>query len=295
VGNYAETIRNGSAGLRGVAQAGQPKEFLRNTVMYTLATAGYVPFVLNLHESMKRVGMAEHLVVYTPSEAVQQELQVYGLRCPRFGKEELPEWGDWFTPEFARIVALKFAIASEILASGRNALYVDADIVFLRNPASYLQEVISRSAALMIMQYEAPKNLYNTGFWFARPHPMIIRLFGDTCWYLMHEGLCDQMRFNGLVLGNGNIEVEGLDPELFACGNQFLGNLSNAPETIDRSTRPFDFRSAYMLHFNYLVGKRAKINAMREHNSLFYSGLLGSAEVRRPLLARLAGFIRRAG
>jgi Nucleotide-diphospho-sugar transferase len=291
----AGTIRDNGAGLRAVAHAGRPKEFLRNTVMYTLATAGYVPFVLNLHESMKRVGIAEHLVVYTPSQAVQEELQAYGLRCLRFGKEELPEWGDWFTPEFARIVALKFAVVSEILASGRNALFVDADIVFLRNPASYLQEVISRSAALMIMQYEVPKNLYNTGFWFARPHPMIVRLFGDICTHLMDDGLCDQMRFNGLVDWSGKIEVEALDPELFACGNQFLGKLSNAPETIDRSKRPFDFTSAYMLHFNYLVGKRAKVNAMRKHHSLFYSVLCESPEVKRPLLARLAGFVRRAG
>jgi Nucleotide-diphospho-sugar transferase len=289
----AETSRDDGAGPRAAAYAARSKEFLPNTVMYTLATAGYVPFVLNLHESMKRVGMAEYLVVYTPSEAVQRELQAYGLHCIRFGREELPDWGDWFTPEFAHIVALKFAVASEILTSGRNALFVDADIVFLRNPASYLQEVISRSKAQMITQYESPKNLYNTGFWFARPHPLIIRLFGDICANLMDDGLCDQMCFNEFVLWSGQIEVEGLDPELFACGNQFLGRLSDAPETIDRSTRPFDFASAYLLHFNYLTGKRQKVNAIKEYNSLFYPGLLENAEPRHPIWSRFAAWFGR--
>ena len=129
--------------------------------MYTLATAGYVPFVLNLHESMKRVGIAECLVAFSPNEAAQRQLSAYGLCALSLGREDLPDWGDWFTPEFARIVSLKFAIASEILMSGRNALFVDADIVFLRNPTDYLQEITSRSSAQLIMQYEAPKNVYN--------------------------------------------------------------------------------------------------------------------------------------
>jgi Nucleotide-diphospho-sugar transferase len=289
----AQGVGGHRAGRGSALHASQSKQFLPNTVMYTLATAGYVPFVLNLHESMKRVGMAEYLVVYTPNEAVQHELQAYGLRCLCFGEEELPDQGDWFSPEFAHIVALKFAVASEILISGRNALFVDADIVFLRNPADYLRELTSRSPAKMIMQYEAPKGHYNTGFWFARPHPAIIRLFYDICTNLIDKSFCDQTCFNQLVRRNDLIQVEALDPELFACGNQFLGRLSDAPETIDRSTRPFDFGSAYLLHFNYLTGKRRKVNAIKECNSLFYPGLLENTEAKRPLWSRLSGYVRR--
>lgn len=273
VNSGVETIRDHSAGLGWAVSAAQSKQFLPNTIMYTLATAGYVPFVLNLHESMRRVGMAECLVTFTPNEAVQRELSACGLRIFSLGREELPDWGDWFTPEFARIVSLKFAVASEILMSGRNAFFIDADIVFLRNPADYLQEIVSRSSAQMIMQYEAPKNVYNAGFWFARPHPAVIQLFQDIRKNLIDKTYSDQACLNELARENIQIEIEALDPELFACGNQFLGGLSDAPETIDRSIQPFDFASAYLLHFNYVVGKRAKVSAMKEHNSLFYPGL----------------------
>ena len=280
----AETIRDHSAGLGWAVSGARSKQFLPNTVIYTLATAGYVPFVLNLHELMKRVGMADCLAAFTPKEAVHRELSAYGLQALSLGREDLPDWGDWFTPEFASIVSLKFAVASEILMSGRNALFVDADIVFLRNPTDYLQEIISRSSAQMIMQYEAPKNVYNSGFWFARPHPAVIELFQNIRKNLIDKTYSDQTCLNELANENNQMKIEALDPELFACGNQFLGRLSDATETIDRSIKPFDFTSAYILHFNYVVGKRAKVNAMKEHNSLFYPGLLRSTEVNLPLL-----------
>jgi hypothetical protein len=291
----AQGVGSHRAGRGSALHASQSKQFLPNTVMYTLATAGYVPFVLNLYESMKRVGMAEYLVVYTPSEAVQRELSAYGLRCQSLGKEELPDWGDYWTDAFAQIVALKYSIALEILKSGNNALFVDGDIVFLRNPADYLQEVISQSEAQMIMQYESPKNVYNTGFWFARPHTAVIQFFQDIRKSLLVDNtfLCDQTCFNELMRHSNKIEIEALHAELFACGNQFLGSLSDAPETIDRSTRPFDFASAYLLHFNYLTGKRRKVNAIKECNSLFYPGLLENTEAKRPLWSRLSGYVRR--
>jgi hypothetical protein len=283
---------------KGLGRAALPaasKQFLPNTMMYTLATAGYVPFVLNLHESMKRVGIAEHLVAFTPNEAVKNELSAYGLQALSFGTEALPDCGKFWTPEFAQIVALKFAVGIEILTSGKNALFIDSDIVFLRNPVDYLLELISQSTAQMIMQYESPKNVYNTGFWFARPHPAVVQIFEDICKCLVNNMYFDdQTCFNELMRGNDQIRVEPLNARLFACGNQFLGELSGAPEVIDQSMHPFDFASAYILHFNYVLGTRAKVNAMKECNSLFYSGLFGSPGGKRSIWERLKASLRRA-
>jgi hypothetical protein len=238
--------------------------------------------------------MAEHLVAFTPNETVQHELSARGLRSLTFGGEALADWGDFWTPEFAQIVALKFAVGMEILSSGKNALFVDGDIVFLRNPIDYLQRLISQSTAQMIMQYESPKNVYNTGFWFARPHHAIVELFNTIRLNLAAEMYFDdQSCFNELIYGNDQINIEALDPELFACGNQFLGKLSKASETIDRTTHPFDFSSAYLLHFNYLNGKQAKIHAMKEHSARFYPGLSGGLAAKVPLWARLRASIRR--
>jgi hypothetical protein len=41
----------------------------------------------------------------------------------------------------------------------------------------------------MIMQYEAPKNVYNTGFWLARPHPLVIESFRDIHKSLVGENV----------------------------------------------------------------------------------------------------------
>jgi hypothetical protein len=48
----------------------------------------------------------------------------------------------------------------------------------------------------MIMQYEAPKNVYNTGFWLARPHPLVIEIFRDIHKSVVGEMYYDQT--NGL-------------------------------------------------------------------------------------------------
>ena len=102
----------------------------------------------------------------------------------------------------------------------------------------------------------------------------MIEFFQNIRKNLIDKTYSDQTCLNELARENNQIEIEALDPELFACGNQFLGRLSDSPETIDRSIKPFDFTSAYMLHFNYVVGKGAKVSAMKEHNSIFYPGLL---------------------
>jgi hypothetical protein len=264
--------------------------FLRNTLMCTISTAGYVPFVLNLHASLQRIGLGNNLVVYTPDRSVTRKLSAMGVRSVRFGGQRYPKWGDWGTPAFAKIVAYKFAVACEILNSGCNVLFVDSDIVFLRSPVQHLQETIERSPAPLIMQFEAGKNVYNTGFWFAKPEPLVIELFSDIQRALVVDKIfnCDQECFNDIVHHRDAIQIHSLDVALFACGNQFL------PGMINCSSHPFPFDSAYLLHFNYLIGKRDKVAEMNRCDALFYPGLLAVLSEKPPLWSRLRGRIRRA-
>jgi Nucleotide-diphospho-sugar transferase len=273
------------------------ESFLPNTVMYTITTAGFVPFVLNLHASMKRIGISNHLVVYTPDQEMQRELSSMGLRSICFGQQDLPVWADFLTAERGPIVAYKYAVATEILLSGRNALFVDGDIVFLRNPARHLKMVIDQSSAQMIMQYESPGNVYNTGFWFARPHPAVLNLFQDIQDKLLVYKMftSDQQCFNEITRDSDRIVLQALDVELFACGNQFLGKLADPTQSIDRSANPFPFKSAYLLHFNYLIGKEVKVNAMKEFNAIFYPELLTAPDAKRSLWSRFRRKVRGVG
>ena len=220
--------------------------FLPNTAMVAVATAGYVPFVLNLHASLQRIGLGNQLLVYTPDGSVRRELSAMGVRSLRFGHQRLQRWSDHRAPGFAEIVAYKYAGASELLNAGSNVLFVDSDIVFLRNPAKHLRELIESSTAHLTMQFEAEKNVYNTGFWFARPEPLIVELFKDIqdCLTKSKKYSCDQECFNELICQRNKISIHALDVELFACGNQFLGDLIGPIYRVDRSSRPFpkDFR-----------------------------------------------------
>jgi hypothetical protein len=254
---------------------GEP--LLPETVMFTTATAGYVPFTLNLHASLQRIGLGNQLIVYTPHRSVNWKLWARGVRSVvRAGSQPFRRWSNFNTPEFGKFMAYKWAVGSEILNTGRNALFVDGDIVFLRNPAKHLRDVMERTSAHLIMQFEFPKNEYNTGFWLARPEPLVLEFFRNMqdCLTVDKTLTRDQQRFNEIIRERGKIRIQALDVELFACGNQFLGTSASSRYIIDRSSNPFPFDSAYLLHFNYLVGKESKVEAMKKYNAVFYPGLL---------------------
>ena len=266
----------------------ETEPLLPNTVMFTIATAGYVPFVLNLHASLQRIGLGNQLVVYTPDRAVKRELSARGVHSLRFGGQRYPRWSDYAGPGFTEIVAYKYAVASEILNTGRNVLFVDGDIVFLRNPAQHLKDTIERTSADLIMQFESPKAVYNTGFWFAKPEPLVLELFRDIKHALLVDQTfnCDQQCFNEIIRHRDKIRIQALDVELFACGNQFL-EIDLAPSVrIDRSSNPFPIGSAYLLHFNYLFGKEQKVTAIKKHDALFYPGLLTAYNEKWPFWLR---------
>jgi hypothetical protein len=103
----------------------------------------------------------------------------------------------------------------------------------------------------------------------------------------------DQQCFNEITRGSDRIVLQALDVELFACGNQFLGKLTT--HSIDRSANPFPFKSAYLLHFNYLIGKEVKVNAMKEFNAIFYPELLTAPDAKRSLWSRFRRKVRGAG
>jgi hypothetical protein len=253
---------------------------LPNTVMFTVATAGYVPFVLNLDASLRRIGLGNQLLAYTSDSRVQRRLEKRGVRSIAYTAKRYPCWSDYGTPAFARIVAYKYEVASHILATGRNVLFVDGDIVFLRNPAAYLRHVVDQTSAPLIMQFESPKNVYNTGFWFAKPEPVVFRLFADIQNSLLvtKQFKCDQKSFNESIRATKNI-VDALDPQLFACGNQFLDNISEkCAGFIARSSNTFNVELAYLLHFNYIVGRTEKAAAIKKYAVEFYPHLMAEVD-----------------
>jgi Nucleotide-diphospho-sugar transferase len=270
-------------------------EKLPNTVMYTIATAGYVSFALNLLESMRRVGLGSQLVIFTPDQQVCAELSSLGVHCRYFPHQQVAKWSEYGTSGFGAIAAYKFAVGCDILDAGSNALFVDGDIVFLRNPIQYLREIVEGSSAELVMQFESPKEVYNTGFWYAKSDPLVSQLFKDIQHSLLVEKAfnCDQECFNSLIPGKRQIRIAALDVKLFACGNQFLD--VGPPEGVDLHSNPFPFDAAYLLHFNYVVGREQKIAAMKKCGALIHFQLASEFKGDPPAWQSAAAFGRLRG
>ncbi|WP_363345805.1 putative nucleotide-diphospho-sugar transferase [Methylocystis echinoides] len=253
---------------------------LPDTTLITVCTAGYLPFILNLHASLEQIGLGGELVVYTPDPSVQQMLSARGIRAEVFGRNSYNKWTNFGESGWCETMAYKYAVAAEILKTGKKVFFVDGDIVFLRNPGEHLKLILETTTAPLIMQFESPKGVYCAGFWLARPDPVVLELFRDIQSHLVEikTDFSDQECLNRLGRER-DIKVHALDVELFACANQFLGrDMLDTPERIDRPSTPFPFDSAYVLHFNYLIGKKQKIQAMAKYNAIYYQGLLEAAE-----------------
>lgn len=268
---------------------------LPNTVMFTIATEGYLPFVWNLHASLARIGLGDSLVIYTLDEESHLELSAELSATVRYPLAQAHRGNSFGTAEFARTMSYKYAVALDILKSGRHALYADSDIVFLRNPFGYLELMLADPGVDLAMQVEAPSGVFNAGFWLAKAVPAVMEPFEHLRNQLAQATtyLSDQKTLNAWVKERGVPRIRGLDPELFACGNQFLKGvpLSRGGYHIDRSVRPFPFDEAYLLHFNFLINEAQKISAMARHGAIFHRRL----ESQVGLQTRIVRWLRRLG
>lgn len=260
--------------------------------VFTLATRGYAPFVLNLEASLGRIGRGGELVAYALDDEVHAELQAAGMRSRRVGPDDHPAWSDYGTIGFARTMAFKYTIASQIVASGRAAWYVDGDVVFLKDPLPQLIDIVHGESPDLVMQYEDPPGLLNAGFWLALPTaPTAEFLTSVPPRLLTEEFTCDQKLVNEILTAEGPLEVVRLDPERFACGNQFLEGplVEEGGVHVDRRLRPFPREEAFVLHFNFTIGLKQKLAAMERHDAIVHPALESLAsERRRSIFGRVA-------
>jgi hypothetical protein len=242
--------------------------------MFTIATDGYGAFVLNLHASLARLGLERELMVYSLDAAVHETLLAAGVRSIPYAAGARPACSPFGSHEFGQTMAYKYAIALDVLHAGRLAYYVDSDIVFLRDPTEHLHGILGQTRADLVMQIEAPMQVYNAGFWIARPTAAARDLFAALCAAIRNAGeyVDDQKTINRWIKEEKRVQAQPLDPKLFACGNQFLGGmpLEQGGWHVDHPADPFQIASAYVLHFNFLTTREQKAAAMVRHRVVFH-------------------------
>ena len=98
--------------------------------------------------------------------------------------------GDWQDKGFLDTVIKKLDFTRDFLKEGYYVFCSDLDIIFLRNPLSYLKDLIQGYDIIFQNDYAEVDNgekvsIYCTGFYFVRPSSLTIKLFDRSVNTLM--------------------------------------------------------------------------------------------------------------
>jgi hypothetical protein len=238
-----------------------PAERLLNgdTVFYTFATSGYVPFVLNLHASLRTAEpeLARCLVAFCADEATAEELRRAGMFAIRCDTDDLPGFADFSTAGWGRVISHKWLLARDILRHAEYAWWCDGDIVAQAPMSARIASLMRQTGCDILMQYEWPGDDYCTGFWIARRGPAVDAMLAEMEEHAATTDGPDQEHFNEVHVGAGRLRLAALNHDEFKCGNRFYFQ------------RAFTRPNGRMLHFNYSIGNQSKKALMMGHGCWF--------------------------
>ena len=226
------------------------------TALFTFATLGYVEFAANLHASLRihDPEMARSLVVFCPDRKALDALEERGLFGMAVGENELPEFADFGNDSFSKVVTWKFVLARQLLQQADNVFWCDGDVVATAPISERVHDVLATSGCDIVMQYESPKEVFNTGFWLARGSPGVKRMLADVAAHTaLKDSFDDQGYFNETQAHSADLTIAALDVDEFRCGNRFyFSYLFRRPD-------------CRMMHFNYTTGRQTKRSLMVGH------------------------------
>jgi hypothetical protein len=164
----------------------------------------------------------------------------------------------------------KLELIHGILKQGKSCLYIDPDIVFLKNPLEYLHSEIQSND--LIIQYHAQTNrklkyyrkVVNPGFCFVKPNDLTLKLFdtSEDCDLLYSDCREDIVYFNSKLNSTdcyyNNLKMKILDEDEF-CISYEGGDKKQLNEN-----------DPYMIHFaeytDRIFHPKNKIGRMQEYN-----------------------------
>lgn len=238
------------------------------------ATAGVGDFVENAIRGIERCGIHPALVhVVFPSNAKSELVDLtrrFGA-TPRVLEEligpadvrKMPDqYINYGTPEFNRLMSVRFRIIRAMLREGRRIVAADIDVAWLRNPLPYLSAVSSRYpwACQTEASADFPPN-FCVGFFALHPAPECLELIDTHIARFTadgkHPAMTIQQLFNQIIRENARYIpfIFPLPEALFANGLLYssIGAKDN-PDPVDMVARlqPFIF------HSNFTIGLENK-------------------------------------
>jgi len=233
------------------------------TLLMTYGNTGYADFVRNLHRSLIPLGLGDRLVAFAIDPEARSRFEINRIQTVAAYVRHIapvPELVTFRTGRWAQIVAQKIALIHTVLAKGWNVFYVDGDIVFLRDPSTWIRSYADHCDLWIQDDDDQPDRRRSpkdtnlcTGMFWARSCPSTLRLFDPARMPRKFE--CDQLHINHLVKRGENVRLMTLPRELFPNGAQFYEH-------------PEMKASACAIHFNYILAKD-KRPRMEEHGLWF--------------------------
>lgn len=189
------------------------------------------------------------------------------------------EFVDLHGPEWGPLMFTKLQIVHHLLRLGRSLLYSDTDVVFLRDPLSYLQEE-TKDYDLSI-QYHG-HGMVCAGFYYIKPTARAMHLVDvlrdDT--RKLSEVPKSHVKSEEQVHCDNPLINRRLATRAYNGGVSFPNARYNMllrdpfPDRIWWKKRTPE--EAYVVHFNCLVGKDSKIKEMRKYRMWYQNRTLPS-------------------
>lgn len=238
----------------------------------TLTNFGYREYTDNMIQSLENLGIGDIINIYCidedayayfkekrPNNKIYLIQKLYGKKVKEFIPYQESNWED--------VVYNKLNIIRDLLKKNIDVIFVDGDIVFLKNPIEDLKEKIKNNPDLdIIFQNDCKKGdesdeLICSGFMYVRATETNINLFypfdkiftfkdNTVVNFRKNFIICDQLYLNSI-----KNEIK------YKCFK--VGDYSNGFHW--KKLRDDQDYEPYLIHFNWIVGHKKK-EEMKKYN-----------------------------
>lgn len=167
------------------------------------------------------------------------------------------------TESFRDVVFQRFFIGNEILKANKSYIYLDVDIVIIKNFVNNILNQFENTNYDCLTQFNGKHS--NTGVVAMIPNKKTINV--DYNFFKKHNYLDknlfdhDQNFFNRIILKNKILNVKWLSRNDYPNGKWYYEN-----------TKEVD-KHCFLIHFNCIIGYDTKVNKMKEYKKWYISDL----------------------
>jgi rhamnogalacturonan II specific xylosyltransferase len=225
------------------------------TILLTVNDA-YFDFFQNWHLAYCKLNINYPIIIVAEDKTVYKKLRPFqseSVTIEKSGHEDVNKSAAYGSKDFSKLVSQRPTHILRHLTKGINILYSDIDMVWLQNPFPYFTGDFD-----MWIELDSINN-YCTGLMAIKSNRNCLRFIKTWQNSLLLKQEIDQTAFNRVVkIATINISI--LDNRIFPTGRQYFGTFTDKQRAL-----------AVVVHNNWIVGKKAKLNRFKKYKLWFVS------------------------